>query len=725
MIATRPQRVCLLFPKFNEGFVMGKVPLGLSYLAGSLMQAGIEVTGHNLNCDDEDTIDWTHWDWYGMTLLTPLVPEVNRLAAKIRAKNPQARIVCGGTHATLSTAMSFKQIPDLDYIVAGEGEFAFRDLVLDESRKAQIAGVYWRNADGSVGGSKHKKLDIKTIPLPEQRVFDHGNLEKRNPFRSIMASRGCPYRCQNCQPNLDVTQPAGLRPPEDVLDEMRIRQERYGETYFGFIDSYMPYNKSWMQKFFPLVQGSGLKVEHHANARSDHLDREMLTAFKQMNISRLAVGIESGVDRVANDILIKRIDLKQTKEVFHIGQVELDVRMHGHFMIGIPGETKDDWKRTLEYAHRAAGGVDRDEYPHALARHRLLALGAEERLVERNRSIEVQREARQLPEHAGMAELGSGRVLRRDPLDPEGAGLPQFARWVGLFPSEVCEGDRPMNQLAAPTADIGILLINGMPQRNMTVSPPMGLYKLRHHLRKLGHRCEVFSPDVDDEQPYLDQVRAGRWPVVGMSGSHWNMADDLQRLWRFKAAAQDGAVPQITLGGGMAAALNHKQWLDLGTDLIFLGFAEVALGRFCDRLAWIGPGGDWRAIARDLDGVAYREADGSEVWPQCGSAHRRALPRVVVPQRGRSRGAVPEVLGRHAHALGRHRDRLALRLRIHPPVHCQPLPARLWLLQFAVVPTGVAGRQAQDRRARAGGDRRPHRAFGARARRARLRLQRR
>ena len=118
MIAARPQRVCLLFPKFNEGFVMGKVPLGLSYLAGALMQAGIEVTGHNLNCDDEDTIDWTHWDWYGMTLLTPLVPEVNRLAAKIRAKNPHARIVCGGTHATLSTAMSFKQIPDLDYIVA-------------------------------------------------------------------------------------------------------------------------------------------------------------------------------------------------------------------------------------------------------------------------------------------------------------------------------------------------------------------------------------------------------------------------------------------------------------------------------------------------------------------------------------------------------------------------------------------------------------------------------
>jgi radical SAM superfamily enzyme YgiQ (UPF0313 family) len=350
MIAARPQRVCLLFPKFNEGFVMGKVPLGLSYLAGALMQAGIEVTGHNLNCDDEDTIDWTHWDWYGMTLLTPLVPEVNRLAAKIRAKNPHARIVCGGTHATLSTAMSFKQIPDLDYIVAGEGEFAFRDLVLDESRKAQIAGVYWRNPDGSIGGSKHKKLDIKTIPLPEQRVFDHGNLEKRNPFRSIMASRGCPYRCQNCQPNLDVTQPAGLRPPEDVLDEMRIRQERYGETYFGFIDSYMPYNKSWMQKFFPLVQSSGLKIEHHANARSDHLDREMLSAFKAMNISRLAVGIESGVDRVANDILVKRIDLKQTREVFHIGQVELDVRMHGHFMIGIPGETKDDWKRTLEYA---------------------------------------------------------------------------------------------------------------------------------------------------------------------------------------------------------------------------------------------------------------------------------------------------------------------------------------------------------------------------------------
>jgi radical SAM superfamily enzyme YgiQ (UPF0313 family) len=97
------------------------------------------------------------------------------------------------------------------------------------------------------------------------------------------------------------------------------------------------------------VKKKGLKFQFHCNARSDLIDKDIIQIYKELHITRLAIGIESGDQRIINEVLHKYIDLEKAREIFYIAR-SLGVRTHAHFMIGIPGETWEDMQRTLDYA---------------------------------------------------------------------------------------------------------------------------------------------------------------------------------------------------------------------------------------------------------------------------------------------------------------------------------------------------------------------------------------
>lgn len=328
---------------------MRKVPLGLAYLAACLEEQGIYVEAYNLNVDDINQVDFTKFEFVGISCLTPFISIINEMCEHIHAHNPSIKVIVGGPHPTFQTEEIFDQIPAITYAVVGEGEEAFPRLVLDEENAPNIPGVHYRDSGGKVCGSPVKRVDIHSIPYPSQRIFDHGQLEKRNPFRAILGSRGCPFRCRNCQPILKMVQPYRTRRVENVIAEIVHLQETYGQTYFGFIDAELPVKKSWFEDFYSEIKGRKIDFAFHCNGRSDLLDGDLLKMIKDMNVSRLAIGVESGVQRVIDDVLLKGIDLEQTYEIFKEA-TGIGIRTHGHFMIGIPGETLDDMRATLEFA---------------------------------------------------------------------------------------------------------------------------------------------------------------------------------------------------------------------------------------------------------------------------------------------------------------------------------------------------------------------------------------
>ena len=341
--------VCLLFPRFYEGFIMRKVPLGLAYLAGALKARGIPVEAYNLNVDPIEEIDFKAFDFVGLTCLTPFAETIREALVHVLKSNPGIKVVLGGTHATLATEHTFRAIPETDYVITGEGEEALCELVLDEDSHAAIPGVHYRGGDGRILGTPKRTPDIHALPHPAVALFDRGNLEKRNPLRPILASRGCPWGCHSCQPNLDIVQPYRLRRVDSVIDEIKHRQRAHGQTYFGFIDSEFPIKKEWFRQFRRQISDERIDFAFHCNARADLLDGDILDWYRDLGITRLAIGVESGVDRVVNKVLNKRLDLDLARRMFEAA-AERGIRTHAHFMIGMPGETIDDMRRTLDYA---------------------------------------------------------------------------------------------------------------------------------------------------------------------------------------------------------------------------------------------------------------------------------------------------------------------------------------------------------------------------------------
>ena len=122
--------------------------------------------------------------------------------------------------------------------------------------------------------------------------------------------------------------------------------------------------------------------------------------------------------------------------------------------------------------------------------------------------------------------------------------------------------------------DYRVLLLTSKGEAGLNVTPPLGLYRLKFYLEERGIACDVLDLDLYPHQTALEQVADGGYALVGMSVSHFQIDNDLEVLWQFRRAAEKAPRKVLFAAGGQEAALNDRQWLKAGVDLILLGFAE-------------------------------------------------------------------------------------------------------------------------------------------------------
>ena len=161
------------------------------------------------------------------------------------------------------------------------------------------------------------------------------------------------------------------------------------------------------------------------------------------------------------------------------------------------------------------------------------------------------------------------------------------------------------------------LLVTSKSQAGYNLAAPLGLYQLRHHVKTRGFDCDLLDRDLYEPDQALADIHAGRYDVVGMSVAHDVMAEDLDMLWRFRDAAEASGHPVLFVAGGQEAAMNSRQWLDLGIDLIFLGFAEHPFEGFLRRLQALKAAGvaapALAELTLGLDGATFIGPEGETV----------------------------------------------------------------------------------------------------------------
>ena len=330
-------------------------PLGLAYLASS-----IGLDGHRARILDafalglgwsefEEEVKREKADLIGIGGMTPIID--NTLRA-IKICRPHARyIVTGGPHLSVHKQEFFRECPDLDFGIAGEGEGSFITLL----ERLEGGKDPW-DVPGLVGPEKFNppanfSKNLDDIPFPARHLLPNHlyryALWPGKKVTTMITSRGCPYRCIFCDKSIFGSR-WRARSPRNVLDEMEEVVRNFGIDSMILYDDLFTLNKERVIEICQGILERGLRFRWKCEGRVDRVDEEMLAWLKKAGCSLIAYGVESG-NQVGIDFLQKGITLSQIRRAFALTR-QAGIQPMAYFILGIPVETYAQGLETIRFA---------------------------------------------------------------------------------------------------------------------------------------------------------------------------------------------------------------------------------------------------------------------------------------------------------------------------------------------------------------------------------------
>jgi radical SAM superfamily enzyme YgiQ (UPF0313 family) len=332
-------------------------PLGLLYIAGYLQKysnhkikiidAQVEKYSYN---DLNNYIDSNRPDIVGITAMTMTIIDVMKTANLIKEIDPSIIVVLGGPHVNLFPEETIRH-SSIDYLVLGEGEEIFLDLVnsIDTQKSASdIQGlVYLENGNVINTGTRSFIKDLDSLPYPARQLTPYKKynslLSKGEIVTTIFTSRGCPFKCSFCdRPNLGKV--FRSRSANNVVGEIE-ECVKLGIRDFLFYDDTFTVDRKRVIQICKKIIEKELKIRWDIRARVDTIDEEMLFYLKTAGCEGIHYGIEAGTEKVLKE-LNKGITINQVKKTFKLTK-KYKIPTLAYFMIGNPNETVDDIESTF------------------------------------------------------------------------------------------------------------------------------------------------------------------------------------------------------------------------------------------------------------------------------------------------------------------------------------------------------------------------------------------
>lgn len=335
------------------------------------MRAGAEVRALDLAAatapPDAATLLDVLRDWrpqvVGVTLFSETALRGYGLRQLARGRDGGAVWLAGGPHATFCPEEVLSQ--GFDAVAVGEGEatlVAALEAVAAGRRLDGVAGLLLPDVDGrprrTAARAPLRNLDTLAMPTEALHVFDRAAYvgDSGRPLPpTLLASRGCPYRCIFCAS--DHLGPLHRRhSPERVLAEMRAWHDSEGVPVFSFADAAFCLQPRTLQQLCAALRTLPFKPMWWCETRADRLDRAGAVAMAEAGCLMVIVGIESG-DPEVSQAIGKGLDLERAAATIAMLD-EVGIRVHTNFMFGFPGESAAQIDNTLRYMERIAPHVN-------------------------------------------------------------------------------------------------------------------------------------------------------------------------------------------------------------------------------------------------------------------------------------------------------------------------------------------------------------------------------
>jgi radical SAM superfamily enzyme YgiQ (UPF0313 family) len=299
----------------------------------------------------EDTLQNFKPDVIGVTVNTVFWWSAHHLLQKIRQILPSVLIVGGGPHMWLMPEEILKN-SEFDIIVQGEGEKTFFEII-EKFRSGSgfetITGILYKdNGNIKINVPREIEHNPDLFPFPDRTGF---NLEQyRHPGISsaataiIFSTRGCPHFCTFCN-NKDRAY--RKRHASYVVDEIQeCMAMGYKSIEFG--DSNFNNSPQHVKAVCEELIRRDVKIPWTCNARIDQIDYNLLELMAEAGCQCIFFGLESADTEILFKIK-KNINIHKVHDVFSWTR-SLHIKTVGLFIIGFPGETREQVKKTFHLA---------------------------------------------------------------------------------------------------------------------------------------------------------------------------------------------------------------------------------------------------------------------------------------------------------------------------------------------------------------------------------------
>jgi len=297
-------------------------------------------------------------EWVVLDTTTPSIYSDIGYAKLAKSLSPQARVIFVGPHASALPEETLQAARGAaDFVVIGEYDYTVCDIIDHPSHPQRIDGIaYW--VDGQVYRTQPRGLieNLDDLPFPawhHLNLLDYFDGGKLHPYVDIISGRGCPNRCIFCLwPQVMHGFKYRFRSPRNVVDEMEYAvkicpQVRATGEFFFEDDTFTVHKKRAMEICEEILRRN-MKIRFSVNARVDTGDDELFRVMKRAGCRELLVGFESGDSSILERVH-KGITLEQSRQFMVLARKNhLDV--HGCFVLGLPGESRETARKTLDFA---------------------------------------------------------------------------------------------------------------------------------------------------------------------------------------------------------------------------------------------------------------------------------------------------------------------------------------------------------------------------------------
>ncbi len=359
---------------FRQRFDTHMPPLALMMLTSNLKKSdlGPKSTVHIADA----AIDYANFDELttalrdfrpdvvGLRCLSIHTETLRRCAEIAKTLDPVPLVIAGGPHVSSVRQQAFKELPDLDMVVIGEGEDTFYDLVsaiYHDKDPSDIPGTISRTATGIKHAPARVLIqDLDTLAITDWSQIDFTKYEDfmtgfapvLRQSATIMTTRGCPYRCVYCHEIMGKKY--RKRSADHVLREIQLLHD-LGIRDINIIDDNFNFDNKRAVTIFNEIEkrNLGMRFYFGNGVRGDRLPKDVLDAMVSGGTIYMVYALETGSERMQKYIK-KGLNLNKFEQSIRYA-IDTGIMVEMFTMVGFPTETEEEIGQTLDFAMKLEG----------------------------------------------------------------------------------------------------------------------------------------------------------------------------------------------------------------------------------------------------------------------------------------------------------------------------------------------------------------------------------